>query len=261
MAFAEPVVSGGMVWIGSNNRYTWDASFTNESATLLCFRERDGQLLYEHVMPPLKGPLYRLLALCLNCSPLIEGDRLWFVSSRGETIAWDLGPLHRGEGPPRELWKRDLIEEFAVYPRMALMGDGKLCSIGASYGDWIYVVTGNGAGPEWPGGGPMPAPEAPSLICFDKHSGKVVWTDRSPETNVIEGQWGSPLVVEIDGRGQVITPQGDGWVRSFDAGTGALIWRFDINPKSLEHPYHRNYFLNTPVLYENRVYIGGGQEA
>jgi outer membrane protein assembly factor BamB/precorrin-6B methylase 2 len=259
-AFAEPVVSGGMVWIGSNNRYTWDASFTDESATLLCFSEHDGRRLHEYVMPPLKGPLYRLGQVGLNGSSLIEGDQLWFVSARGEVIAWDIGPLRRGEGNPRELWKRGLIEEFGVYPRMTFMGDGKLCSIPASYHDRIYVNTGNGAGPEWPGGGPMPAPEAPSLICFQKDTGEVLWIDRSPGTNVLAGQWGSPLVAEINGRGQVITPQGDGWLRSFDAETGALIWQFDVNPKNLKSPHDRNHFLNTPVLYENRVYIGGGQD-
>jgi outer membrane protein assembly factor BamB len=259
VAFADPVVAGGMVWIGSNNRYTWDASFTNVSATLLCFRERDGQLLYEHVMPPLKGPLYRLGQVGLNGSPLIEDDRLWFVSARGEVITWDIGPLQRGEGQPTELWKRDLIEEFGVYPRMTYMGDGKLCSIAASYRDRIYVITANGMGPEW-NRSPMPSPEAPSLICFDKTTGKVIWTDRSPGTNAIAGQWGSPLVAEINGHGQVIAPQGDGWVRSFDAETGALIWKFDINPKTLKSRYDRNHFLHTPVLHENRIHIGGGQD-
>jgi outer membrane protein assembly factor BamB len=260
IAFADPVVADGMVWIGSNNWRPWHTSTTNEAATLLGFRERDGFPLCEHVMPPLQGPMHRLLALGLNCSPLVEGESLWFVSVRGEVVAWDLGPLHRGQGPPEERWKRDLIEEFDVYPRMALMADGKLCSIGASYRDRIFVVTANGAGPEWPPGSPMPAPEAPSLICFHKDTGEVLWTDRSPGTNVIAGQWGSPLVAEIKGRGQVITPQGDGWVRSFDAETGMLLWKFDINSKSLERPDHRNHFLNTPVLYENRIYIGGGRD-
>jgi len=260
IAFADPVVAGGLVWIGSNNWRPQTTAETREAATLLGFREHDGLRVHEHVMPPLQGPLYRLGALGLNGSPLVEGEHLWFVTARAEVVAWDLRPLYRGEGPPTERWKRDLIEEFDVYPRMAFMADGKLCSIAASYRDRLYVVTANGAAPMWPEGSPMPSPEAPSLICFHKNTGEALWTDRSPGTNVIAGQWGSPLVAEISGRGQVITPQGDGWVRSFDAMTGALLWKFGINSKALDRPEHRNHFLNTPVRYENRIYIGGGRD-
>src|SRR5437867_8849495 len=106
----------------------------------------------------------------------------------------------------------------------------------------------------------MPAPDAPSLICFDKRTGKVRWTDQSPGTNILLGQWASPLIAKIKGRAQVITPQGDGWVRSFDAETGKLIWKFDINPKSAQWPVSRNAFMATPVFYANRIYIGSGQE-
>ena len=65
-----------MVWIGSNNSRPWDTSTTHEAATLLGFRERDGHPVYQHDMPPLEGPLYRLLAFGLNCSPLVEAERL-----------------------------------------------------------------------------------------------------------------------------------------------------------------------------------------
>lgn len=259
VTFSDPVVASGLVWIGSNNWRPWRRPATNEAATLLGFRASDGRGLVDYEMPPLKGPLYRLAVVGLNGSPMIEGDRMWFVTARAEVVAWDLGPLHRETGAPAELWKRDLIGEFGVYPRMTFMSDGKLCSIPASFRNRLYVVTANGASPHtWPP--VVPAPQAPSLICFEKDTGQVVWTDNSPGTNVIAGQWGSPLVAEIGGRGQVITPQGDGWVRSFDADTGALLWKLDINPKTLPRPMDRNHFLNTPVLYEGRVYVAGGQD-
>ena len=145
------------------------------------------------------------------------------------------------------------------------MGDGRTCSIAAPFRDRIYVVTGNGVVLDYDQKTQRqftytPSPEAPSLVCFDKNTGAVIWIDRSPGTNMIAGQWGSPLVAEIHGRGQVITPQGDGWVRSFDAETGALIWSFDINIPPQSDRRERNHFLNTPVLYQNRVYIGGTVE-
>ena len=55
---------------------------------------------------------------------------------------------------------------------------------------------------------------------MDKRTGQVLWTDNSPGANVLHGQFASPLVAEIAGRAQVIVPQGDGWVRSYDALTG-----------------------------------------
>jgi outer membrane protein assembly factor BamB len=65
--------------------------------------------------------------------------------------------------------------------------------------------------------------------------------------------------MEINQRAQVIAPQGDGWVRSFDAMTGELIWKCEINPKSVANRWMRNHFLNAPVFHDNLVYIGGGQ--
>ncbi len=101
VAFADPIVAGGLVWIGSNNQPPNDPPLANVAATLRCFRESDGKLLYEHVMPALPGPLYRLAQVGLNCTPVVEGHQLWFASTRGEVIAWDISPLRRGEGQPR----------------------------------------------------------------------------------------------------------------------------------------------------------------
>ena len=45
------------------------------------------------------------------------------------------------------------------------------------YEDWIYVITGNGVDDTHK---IIPAPKAPSVICFKKKTGKVVWTDNTP---------------------------------------------------------------------------------
>jgi outer membrane protein assembly factor BamB len=262
--FSDPVVSQGLVWVGTNNEEPDGQAPTEYAAVLRCFREDDGKVLSQHAWPALKGPLFRLAVVGFACSPLIEESRMYFTSTRGEVVCWDIAALKDRNEPPKEIWKTDLIEEFGVYPRMPIMGDGKTCSIAASYRDWIYVVTGNGRSSWDRDTGAwrnyMPAPDAPSLICFDKRNGKVVWTDQSPGTNVLFGQWASPLVIEINGRAQVITPQGDGWVRAFEAETGRLIWRFDINLKSGKWPMSRDGFMATPVFYDNRIYIGSGRD-
>jgi outer membrane protein assembly factor BamB len=222
----------------------------------MCFRESDGLFLYQHAASARQGPAYRQAQTGISGSPMIEGDRLWFLTTRAEVLCLDIGPLHRREGVPRELWKLDLMDdELAVFPRTAVMGGGGLCSIAASYRDLIYVITGNGT--DWSGNN-VPSPRAPALLCLDKNTGKVIWEDSSSGANILFGEWGSPLVVEVEGRGQVIAPQGDGWLRSFDALTGELIWKFDINPKNAKWPQTRGFFSTAPVFYRNRIYIATG---
>jgi len=226
--FASPVAANGLVWIGTNNEYPRDPGGTNEAGVLMCFRESDGQFLYQHVSLARPGHIFQQALTGVTGSPLIEGDRLWFVNTRAEVICLDIGSLQRGEGRPSELWKLDLMsDEFGVYPRPAVMGGGGHCSIAASWRDLIYVITANGT--DWTRTN-VPSPDAPALLCLNKNTGAVVWKDSSPGKNILFGEWGHPLVMEIAGRAQVVAPQGDGWIRSFDALTGKLIWKFDINP-------------------------------
>ncbi len=57
--------------------------------------------------------------------------------------------------------------------------------------------------------------------------------------------------------------QGDGWVRAFDAETGEMLWKFDINQKSVERPFllfgKRNDLVAMPVFYNDRVYFAVGR--
>src|SRR5262245_11457952 len=210
ITFGTPIVANGLVWIGTNNESPRDPNAKGPAGVLMCFRESDGQFLYQHVSPQRKGAMYHQAWLGTSCSPMVEGDRLWFVTTSAETVCLDIGPLHRGEGYPRELWKVDMIDQLGVAPRSMVMFSVGLCSIAASYGNLIYVITGNGR--SWPSN-QVTAPTTPALVCFDKLTGKVVWEDHSPGTNILFAEWASPLVTEVGGRPQVIAPQGDGWVR------------------------------------------------
>ncbi|HET6882954.1 MAG TPA: PQQ-binding-like beta-propeller repeat protein, partial [Pirellulales bacterium] len=255
----DPVVVDGLIWVGTNNPslVPYDASI--DASVLACFRESDGKLLYRYVSPRLAGRYnndwpYSSMA----CSPLIQGDRIWFVTNRAEVVCLDIGPLKQNVGDPRMLWKVDLIEKYGVYPsgsRMTLM---RLCSI-AGYRDLIYVVTGNNLDVEKQ---QIVNPDAPSLLCLRKETGEEVWQDKSPGENILYGQSSSPTVVEVGTRAQCIVGQGDGWVRSFDALTGELIWRFDMNRKEskwfIGGGSTRNSVVASPVFAEGRVYIAGG---
>ena len=87
------------------------------------------------------------------------------------------------------------------------------CSVTAA-GDLLFVNTSNGVDE---GHINLPAPSAPSFVCLDKNTGKVIWTDNSPGTNVLHGQWSSPAYAVLGGVPQVLFGGGDGWLYSFEA--------------------------------------------
>jgi outer membrane protein assembly factor BamB len=135
-----------------------------------------------------------------------------------------------------------------------------------SYGDLLFVSTGNGIDHLTVN---LDATMAPSFVCMDKNTGKVLWTDASPGTNILNGQWSSPAVGVFEGVPQVLFAGGDGVLYSFAADKGIegrprSLWHFDCNPKKskwiLGAKGTRNNLIATPVVYGGLVYIAVGQD-
>ncbi len=255
-----PAVADGLVWVATNNQRPRDEKVKEDHAVLMCFREKDGKFLWQYAVPRLEGNEDFNLST-FGCTPLAEEGRLTFVTNRGEVVCLDVSALAAGKGEPKVLWKADLRKESRVR-LVTRCPTGKFtCSIGESYKGRIFVATGNGVDES----GKLPAPKAPSLVCLDAKTGKALWADASPGTDLMWSSWSSPLVAEVKGRAQVMHAQGDGWLRSFDPLTGRLLWKFDLNPKGVK-PYRfggageRCFPTASPVLYEGRVYIGVGQD-
>src|SRR5262249_9130453 len=155
-------------------------------------------------------------------SPHIEGDRLWLRTNRSEVICLDIGPVRLGKGEARLHWKTDLVKEFGVFPRHPAMAMGPTPGIGTPYKDLIHVVTSNGVDESYE---KIKAPDAPSLVCLHRDTGKLIWKDSSPGKNIMIGQYSTPLLAEVNGRAQVIVPLGDGWLYSFEPETGKHLWK------------------------------------
>jgi outer membrane protein assembly factor BamB len=258
---ATPTVAGGLVWVGTSSRDLGGPKTRVDHAVLRCFREKDGKLLWQYASPRLKSDIEDSPYSGINCSPLAEGDRLYFPTNRGEVVCLDIAPLRAGTGVPKVLWKVDLRKEAGVRLNAYSMLGNVLCSIGASYKGRLYVATGNGVDEDRK----VAAPKAPSLVCLDAKTGKLLWQDASPGNGIMWASFSSPLVAEVKGRTQVMHAQGDGWLRSFDPLTGKLLWKFDLNPRGPGR-YRpggggdRNFPVAPPVLYEGRVYIATGQD-
>ena len=286
--YGNTVVSGGHAFIGSNNSGGWLKRYAPEKdlGVLLCFDTKDGKFLWQHSSEKLPTGRVHDWPLQGVCStPLVEGNRLWFVTNRGEVRCLDINGFHDGknDGPVTNeeaeikkqadaakkpydmkqeadvMWVLDMMKDLGVSQHN--MAD---CSVTGA-GDVLFVCTSNGVDEAHNG---IPAPKAPSFIGVDKNTGKVLWTDNSPGLNVLHGQWSSPAYAVLGGIPQVIFGGGDGWLYSFDPkgdgkGHSKLLWKFDCNPKTSHYALNkatRNHIIGTPVIYDGLVYIAVGED-
>ncbi|MFP6669420.1 MAG: PQQ-binding-like beta-propeller repeat protein [Pirellulales bacterium] len=273
--YGNAVIAGGKVYIGSNNGAGYLERYPTkvDLGCLLCFNAADGKFLWQHSSEKLKtGRVHDWPLQGICCAPLVEGERLWFVTSRGEVRCLDTQGFYDGknDGPYTEetnenkneadvLWVFDMMKELGVSQHNMCS-----CSVTAA-GDLLFVNTSNGVEEFHIN---IPAPAAPSFLVMDKNSGKVVWHDRSPGLNILHGQWSSPTYAELGGVPQAIFAGGDGWVYSFhaegDNGKPKLLWKFDGNPKDskwiLGGRGTRNNIICTPVVYKGKVYVAVGQD-
>ena len=143
------------------------------------------------------------------------------------------------------------MEEVGSYPHNLSNSSPVL------WGDLIFVSTSNGQDESHVN---IPSPRAPSIIALNKDTGELVWEDNSVEDRILHGQWSTPSVGRIGGVDQVVSAQGDGWIRGYDPTTGTKLWEFDSNPKDSIWPRTRNEVIATPVIYQDRVYLANGQD-
>ena len=265
-AYGNPVVAGGMVFVGTNNEAMKDPAVKGDKGVLMAFRESDGEFMWQSVHDKLaagRANDWPFQGVC--SSPLVENGVVYYVSNRGELMAVDAqGFRDNGEndGPittekqTREtdadiLWRYDMMEELGVQQH------NMANSSPVVHENLIFVSTSNGQDESHVN---VPAPKAPAIIAVDKTTGKLVWEDNSVGEKILHGQWSSPAVGRIGGVVQVVIGQGDGYVRGYEAATGKRLWEFDLNPKDSVWPKTRNEVISTPVIHENVVFIANGQD-
>jgi outer membrane protein assembly factor BamB len=277
-AYGGPVVAGGKVFVGTNNekpRNPRDAQKNADAEVepidkgiLMCFDEASGKFLWQAVHDKLPGGQVVDWPKEGVCStPLVEGNRVYYVSNQCKVVCLDANGMADGNQGPQTneqykeatdadiIWELDMIGQLGVFPHNMAACSPLLV------GDILFVVTANGVDE---GHINIPAPQAPSFLAVDKNSGKVLWKRDDPGRNIMHGQWSNPTYAEIKGVRQVIFPGGDGYIRAFKPETGELLWQFDCNPKSSRYELGgtgtKNDFIGTPVVHDGKVYIGVGQD-
>lgn len=264
-AYGNPVVAGGLIFVGTNNEAPRDPAIEGDRGVLMCFRAEDGEFLWQDTyekLPGGDGVDWPLQGIC--SSPAVDGERVYYVTNRGQVVC---ATTAGRDGRADVVWRFDMIAELGVQPRFMATSNPLVVA------DRVYVVTSNGTDES----GDVPFPAAPSFLALDKRTGKIVWHEGSMAgtghgvrmEKILEGQWGSPALAEVrreDGSvdPQILFPGGDGWLYALDPESGALVWKFDCNPKEAEWRPRgsgdRNYLIATPVFVDNRVYIGTGQD-
>jgi len=273
--YGNPVVAGGKVFVGTNNSGGWLKRYPPEVdlGCLLAFDARNGRFLWQHSsekLPTGRVHDWPLQGIC--SAALVEGDRLWFVTNRGEVRCLDTEGFHdeENDGPytQEEVVAQDEADVVWVLDMMNEMGVSQhnmaSCSL-TSAGDLLFVCTSNGVDVEH---NYIPAPQAPSFFAVNKHTKDVLWTDASPGLNILHGQWSSPAYGVLGGVPQVIFGGGDGWIYSFapegdGQGRPKLLWKFDANPKTSVYSLNRatrNHIIGTPVIYDGLVYVAVGED-
>jgi outer membrane protein assembly factor BamB len=264
-SYGNPVVAGGMVFVGTNNELLRDPKQGGDRGVLMAFRESDGTFLWQHTHPKLEaGRANDWPYQGVASSPIVEGEKLYYVSNRGVVNCLDIqgfrdnendGPFKdeklTGQNDADVLWTFDMIEEVGSYPHNLSNSSPVI------HGNLIFLSTSNGQDESHVH---IPSPRAPSIIALDKTTGKLVWEDNSVEDRILHGQWSTPSVGTIGGVLQAVSAQGDGWVRGYEAETGKKLWEFDTNPKDAVWPRTRNELIATPVIYQDVVYIANGQD-
>ena len=296
---------GGMVWcLDVSKAARWQAGSTPAAfgaAAGAAGRPKDrfpAEAFYEH----------QNIGVC--SSPAIVGHRAYVVSSACEILCLNVqgqaegntGPFQdeaqyiAGAGnPPVALqktdgdiiWKYDLVDELGVCPH-ALAA----CSVLVD-GRFLYSISANGVNQDHTF---CPHPDAPSFICLDTQTGKLLATDTEGLGHRLwHCLWSPPTIGVVNGKKLVFFGGGDGVCYAFEALTEVpdkpnlfkKVWSYDCDPPHYRDPLGDgkpfNYYIGdirkkyttnqndgmflgpseviaSPVFHEGRVYCTIGRD-
>ena len=290
-----PVIAGGKVFVGTNNRFPRDKRHQGDRGVLMCFNEADGRFLWQLVVPKLtaiKWSDWHYVGICSSAT--VEGSRAYIVTNRCEIVCLDTEGMANGnDGPYRDegahiaprgkaplkpqpadadiIWLYDMVKELGVTPHNA-----SNCSI-LMHGDLLYVCTSNGV--DWTHK-KIVSPKAPSLIVIDKKSGRLVAKDNAGiGPDIFHGEWSSPSYGKVGGRPLVFLGGGNGLCYAFEALRSPAdqpvalktVWSFKCDTAgrkvpggasvSPPDPNGPSVIIGMPVFHNNRVYVAAGGDA
>jgi outer membrane protein assembly factor BamB len=237
-----PIIGGGRVYVGTNNREPRNPRHLGDRGVLMCFDEKTGAFLWQLLVPKREEDKYHDWPNCGWSSPVtIEGDRVYTITSRGEVACLDAHgmangndglfrdeaahmvqqPLSYGDSnqtaspliPPGAqdadiLWLFNMTRDAGIWSH-----DGAHSSV-LIYGNHLYLNTGTGVDNTHR---KIRTPDAPSLIVLDKQTGRYLARDEeriAPE--IFHCTWSAPSLGVIDGRPVIFFCGGNGMIYGFE---------------------------------------------
>ncbi len=291
-AYGNTTVSGGKVYVGTNNGSPRDPAVEGDHGVVMCFDEADGKLLWQLLVPKLgAGQVadWEYVGVC--SSPAVDAGRAYVVTNRCEVLCLDVnGQADGNAGPftdevgymttpgkpapklgPQSadiVWRYDMLDQLGVFPH------NQASSNVLVVGDRLYVSTSNSV--DWTGAH-TPAPDAPALICLDKRTGQLIGEERSGiSSRLFNSNWSSPSYGTFAGKPLVVFGGGDGWCYAFEPepvnGVLKEVWRFDCVPEGRRktpdgkpakygssNPDGPSEIIGTPVIAGDKVFVAIGQ--
>ena len=97
-AYAGPIIYDGKVFVGTNNEGLRNPELTGDRGNVMAFDAKTGEFLWQSTWPKLPAGRVNDWPLQGVCStPAIEGNRLWYISNRGEVICADTEGFRDGK--------------------------------------------------------------------------------------------------------------------------------------------------------------------
>ncbi|MCF6310816.1 MAG: PQQ-binding-like beta-propeller repeat protein [Verrucomicrobiales bacterium] len=262
-SYGTPTVSGGRVFVGTNNANPRNAKIEGDRGVVMCFDEKSGKFLWQLTVPKLpsgKVNDWEFLGIC--SSPTIVGKYGYVVTNRAEVIKFDTAGLSDGnDGTFQEegkymagglngiakgtakavavgdtdadiIWGLDMMDDAGAFPHniassSVVLGDGKVFASTSNGMDWSHLN--------------IQQPLSPTLISLDVESGKLVGEEAAGiSERTFHCNWSSPAYGEVAGKKTVVFGGGDGWCYGF--GTVGVkdkdgfmvlpeLWKVDCNAK------------------------------
>lgn len=162
-----------------------------------------------------------------RCTPMVDGDRAYAVSCRGELQC-------REAGSGKLLWRKNYTQDFeAVFigERGTAMGATRHGNDGCPLiaGDRLYACAGgtNGAG----------------IVCLNKNTGEVIWKSQNDTAAY------APPTIEKPGSGapQLLCFTAEAAI-GLQPADGKLLWRFPVKTSYGRH-------VGVPLVYEDVVVV------
>ena len=293
-SYGNVTVADGRVYVGTNNDTPRDERFLGDRSCVYCFRESDGEFLWQLNVPKLgagKVSDWEFLGIC--SSVCVDGEKAYIITNQCDIVCMDVHGLANGNQgfqgeaqyiagrgkEPRELspidadilWVLNMTDECGVSPHNVTSSSPLVI------GDRVWAATSNGVDY---GHLDMPNPNAPALICVDKNTGELLAEEQiGLGTRTMHCGWSSPAYLKTPDLELCIFGGPDGRCYGFgpefdedEDGYSVLreIWRCDVNlpqyreqdgkPVKYATRGGPSEIISSPVVYDGLVYTLIGQD-